>query len=437
MNWKLKYGRKNNYFKNMNIVFAFRVIHAFFALVILYFISQYLSPVQQGWYYTFLSFSALIYLFDFGLSTALVHISAIEFAKSKWGMNGAIIGGDTKRFEDFINIAFHKYIKLAFFYFFIIFPFGILYFNLSQSSQDIFWFIPWIIHIISAALSLICFPFINIIEGTGNIKEIYKLKIIQVSLGTILCCIFIYFNNPLIAVSMILLSLFLTTILWLLIYRKNNLTSVLKIKGKFNWKENVDPFKNKIGLTFLGSYLFTQIYTPILFYYEDPSLAGKFGLSLAIANMVGIISSSWITINIPKMTKAVAEKEFKFFKRLFMKSFLKSVVFLILSLITLIVFYLFFEKYEITNRLLDFYSFIGLLVIILIMHIINSIVIYLRCFKKEPLVIIHFVCSVVTLFIGILFIPHYSVNGLISIILIIQILIALPISIIRLKKFSY
>lgn len=421
----------------MNIVFTFRIIHAFFALVILYFIAQYLSPTQQGWYYTFLSFSALIFLFDFGLSIALVHISAIEFSKSKWGLNGVIIGGDTRRFEDFINIAFHKYIKLAFLYFFIIFPFGILYFNLSQSSQDIFWFIPWIIHIISAALSLLCFPFINIIEGTGNIKEIYKLKITQVSLGTILCCFFIYLNYPLIAASMILLSLFLTTTLWLLIYRRNNLTSILRIKSNFNWKENVSSFKNKVGLTFLGSYLFTQIYTPILFYYEDPSLAGKFGLSLAIANMIGIISSSWITINIPKMTKAVAEKEFIFFKRLFIESFLKSLMFLILSLIFLIASYLFFKEYEIINRLLDFYSFIGLLMIILIMHIINSIVIYLRCFKEEPLVVIHFMCSVVTLFFGICLIPYYSVNGLISIVLIIQILIALPISIIRLKKFSY
>mgnify|MGYP001316060534 CR=1 FL=1 len=63
----------------MNIVFVFRIVHALFAIITLYFITQYLTPQEQGWYYTFLSFSALIHLFDFGLSMALVHASAIEF----------------------------------------------------------------------------------------------------------------------------------------------------------------------------------------------------------------------------------------------------------------------------------------------------------------------------------------------------------------------
>ena len=421
----------------MNIVFTFRIIHALFALVTLYFITQYLSPEEQGWYYTFLSFSALIYLFDFGLSMALVHISAIEFSKFKWGINGYIIGENSKRFENFINIAFYKYVKLAFLYFLIIFPFGILYFNFNQSSQDIFWFIPWVIHSISAALSLLCFPFLNIIEGSGNIEEIYKLKIFQISIGTLLCCSLIYFNYPLIATSMILLSLFLTTLFWLLIYRKNNISSIMNVKAYYDWKGNVSSFKNKVGLTFLGSYLFTQIYTPILFYLENPSLAGKFGLSLAIANMIGIISSSWLIVNIPKMTKAVAEKEFDFFIIVFKNSFVKSLIFLIFSLTALIIFYLILDEHKITSRLLEFYSFIGILAIILIMHIINSIVIYLRCFKKEPLVIIHFICSAMTLFLGIYLIPNYSVSGLISIILIIQIFITLPASIYKLRKFSY
>ncbi len=421
----------------MNIVFTFRIIHALLAVVTLYFITQYLTPEQQGWYYTFLSFSALVYLFDFGLSMALVHTSAIEFSKLKWGLHGSIVGENHKIFEDFINIAFYKYIKIAFLYLLIILPFGILYFYLSQSSQNIFWFIPWIIHSISAALSLLCFPFIYIIEGSGNIREIYKLKIFQISIGTILCCLLIYLSYPLFAASMILLSLSLSTLLWLAIFRKNNLTLVAQPNSDYNWKDSISSFKNKVGLTFLGSYLFTQVYTPILFYYDEPSLAGKFGLSLAIANMIGIISSSWLTVSIPKMTKAVAENEFKMFKILFRESFFKSLAFLIFSLISVCSLYLFFENNHIISRLLEFKSFAGILAIIFLMHLINSIVIYLRCFKKEPLVNIHFACSIVTLLLGLFMIPLYSVNGLILIIILIQAFIALPISINKLRTFQY
>jgi len=420
----------------MNIVFVFRIVHALFAIITLYFITQYLTPEEQGWYYTFLSFSALIHLFDFGLSMALVHASAIEFVKLKWGNSGLIIGENYRNFKDFISIAFIKYKKLGLIFFIIIFPFGIYYFSQSQTAQNHYWLIPWFIHCSVAALSLLCIPFLSIVEGSGNLKEIYTLKIIQIIIGSTLCCLLIYFNYPLIAPSMILFSLVLTTLLWLIFYRNNNLPVLSDSNNSYKWKENIGSFKNKVGITFLGSYLFAQIYTPILFYFENPELAGQFSLSLAIANMIGLISSSWIAANIPKMTTAVAKNELNIFKNIFKKSFYTSSAFLFFSIIIIISLYTLFNDYEISTRLLSFYNFTGILLVIFMNHIINTIVIYLRCFKEEPLAIQHFICSIITFLLGVYFLVNYSITGLIIVILMMQIFVIIPISIIRLKKFS-
>lgn len=421
----------------MNIAFLYRITHALLALITLYFITQYLTLEEQGWYYTFLSFSALIYLFDFGLSIALVHVSSIEFAKFKWGANGSIVGKNSKKYQEFINIAFTKYLKIGVLYFIIIFPFGLIYFNDSETAKNYFWHIPWIIHVILSVLSLLCLPYLSIIEGSGNIKEIYNLKIIQILIGSTFCCLLIYLNYPLLAPSMILLSMFVVTFLWLLFYRKNNLP---KIKNNFNhysWEKNINSFKNKVGITFLGSYLFIQIYTPVLFYFEDPVTAGKFGLSLAIGNMIGLISGSWFVTNIPSMTKYIAKKNYNDFNILFKKSFYQSTLFLLFSILFICSLYFIFYENKIFDRLLGFYSFVGILLYIFITHLINSIVIYIRCSKQEPLAIPHFLCSIITFVFGFYFLINYSITGLILSILVTQLLITVPVSLIGWNKFKY
>lgn len=420
----------------MNIVFLYRIIHALLALVTLYFITKYLTPVEQGWYYTFLSFSALVYLFDFGLSIALIHISAIEFVKLKWGYKGLIVGENSKRFKDFISISFAKYKKLGLLYFIIIFPFGILYFNENETADNYYWYFPWIMHVTASSLSLLSLPFLSIIEGSGNISEIYKLKIIQILTGSLLCCLLIYFSYPLYAPSMLLLSTAVITLIWLIFYRKNNLPEKNNMVSSYDWKENISSFKNRVGITFLGSYLFVQIYTPALFYFEDPMIAGRFGLSLAIGNMLGLISSSWFVTNIPNMTKYIAENNYNQFINIFKKSFYQSTIFLVFSIIMISCVYFLFVEEEIFNRLLGFYNFIGILFIILITHLINSVVIYIRCFKKEPLAVPHFICAVITLFFGFYLLLNYSVTGLIIGVLTIQVFITMPVTLIWWRKYK-
>lgn len=421
----------------MNIAFLYRITHALLALITLYFITQYLTLEEQGWYYTFLSFSALIYLFDFGLSIALVHVSSIEFAKLKWGANGSVVGKNSKKYQEFINVAFTKYLKIGALYFIIIFPFGLMYFNDSETAKNYFWHIPWIIHVILSALSLLCLPYLSIIEGSGNIKEIYNLKIIQIITGSTLCCLLIYLKYPLLAPSMLLLSIFVVTFLWLLFYRKNNLPKITNSLNQYSWKKNINSFKNKVGITFLGSYLFIQIYTPVLFYFEDPVTAGKFGLSLAIGNMVGLISSSWFVTNIPNMTKCIARNNYTDFSILFKKSFYQSTIFLLFSIVFICLLYFIFYENKIFDRLLEFYNFIGILLYIFITHLINSIIIYIRCSKQEPLAIPHFLCSIITLAFGIYFLIHYSIAGLIISILATQLFITVPVSLIGWNKYKY
>lgn len=419
----------------MNIVLIYRLVHAAFAVVTLFFITNFLTPIEQGWYYAFLSFAALIYLFDFGLSAALIHIGAIEFSNFKWGRKGAIDNDSSDIYQNLINKSFQKYLTLSFWFFILIFPFGIYYFSENHTSNQFQWLIPWFILCISSSLHLLCFPFLSLIEGSGNIKEIYFVKIIQIVFGSIFCWLLIYYNYPLYASSMVFLFVALISFFWILTYRPKNIPKKILTKNKFDW-EKISNFKNKVGFTFLGLYLFTQIYTPLIFYLKDPSIAGQYGLTLAIANMLGLISGSLMAINIPKMTKAVTNNNLDNFSIIFKKSFFQSTIFLFVGILFTIFVYDMIDGFYLTDRLLGFFDFTGVLFIIFMTHITTSFVIYFRCFKREPLVFWHIFLTILTLLAGVIIIINFSISYLIICILLSQVFLFFPISFLKWLNFK-
>ncbi len=423
----------------INTVFIFRIIHAIFALVTLFFVLKFLTPIEQGWYYTFLSLSSLIYFFDYGLSSALIHISAIESVNLKWGKFGEIFGNNKNKFLNLLKQSLKYYIYLAITFFIVVYFLGIIYFNFSSenSSSYINWSIPWLILILVSSLSLLTMPFLAILEGAGKINEIYKLRIIQILMGSILAWILIYLNFPLYAASMILLSTFIVTFVWTMFFKGKIIFDTARInlpKKNYIWKDEIWPFQWKVGTTWLSSFIFLQIYTPLLFYFNSPVEAGQMGLSLAILNMLALLSHSWITNKIPSLTKAATEKNWILFDSLFIKAYIASNIFLICSSILLVIFYNYINYFNIQNRILSFNDFIILIIIVFLNHQINCMVANLRSHKREPLVWILFSGSLITVVLGFFAIKYYSISLLVLIILLVQFFYMIPISYYKWKE---
>ena len=111
--------------KDLTIIVLQRLWQAISGSLTLIFIVQYLSLNEQGWYYGYLSLSAIYALFEMGLSSILVNISAKYFRDLSWGHKGVIVGLGREYFSDFINKSIIVYIKMAvvFFIFILIFEF--------------------------------------------------------------------------------------------------------------------------------------------------------------------------------------------------------------------------------------------------------------------------------------------------------------------------
>ncbi len=409
-----------------------RSLQAILGLFTLILLAHFLTPIQQGWYYSFISLSSFYAIFDLGLSALLLQLSSHYFMGNKWGPNGMVIGNTKDHFISLLSQSLRFYLKLGVGFCLFIAPAGLVFFGLKshQIAEIDDWQLIWIVLVFATTLNIFLLPFLSMVEGSGSIKEIYIVRIIQCLLSSLTCWIFLIYGGILWAAAISPFVGFLVGISWLL-YKK----PILPLDAwncnqpKINWSIEVWPLQWRYGLSWLSGYLLTQIYTPILFYYDGPEVAGQMGLSLTLANMLGLISQSWIARRLPSMTKAVGEKDWYFFDQIFKRDFIVSIIFYLLGMIAFCSLYYLAVDTKYIKRILNFWPFIGLFLVVLVNHVNGALASHLRSYRKEPLVWVALAGTILTVPIAVVSASYYSVSGVINSILLVQLLLTLPLSV--------
>lgn len=416
--------------KDLLIILSQRSWQALSGFVTTILATIYLNPVQQGWYYTFLSIASLHIFFELGLASALIQISSHMFTKLSWVNKGEVVGESYQKFNSFFFHSVNYFIKAGLLFFVLISAAG--YFILSRKAGSVegrfLWVHAWTFLVFLTALNLITLPFITIVEGSGEIKEVYTLKLAQGIIGSFVCWLTLIFGMGVWCTLMIPLSSFLVFLIWL-IFRKSGLINTYILGGKnnvFDWSKELIPLQWRIGVSWVSIYLMSQLTVPIVFYFFDPAIAGKIGLCLAIAHMIGILSQSWIARHVPIMSQAVANKDWDLFDSLFRKDILCSLLFFILISFILIKFYALSIQTKYASRLLPIDSFSYLLLFVFFYHISTSFAVHLRSYKREPLIWLFLISSLITVGLTIYSAKLHSINLIIYSMCFVQAIFVFP-----------
>ncbi len=423
-----------------NSILVQRLTQGLLGIVTIFLVVHKLSQDQQGWYFTFSSIASIYTLFDLGLSVVLVQLSAHFFSRLKWIERGGFEGGLAKEFARLIRHSTRFYQKLAFAYILIVGSFGLAFFLNKEGhlNLELEWTLPWLLLVCLTGLNALTLPFTALVEGSGKINEVYFVRIIQILAGSVCLWIALILGYQLWALSMLPLMSFLVVLVWLLYSKPVFLKTAISKSGQdFHWKEEVWPLQWRVGLSWLAGYLLTQIYTPILFYYDSPKIAGQMGLSLTIANMLGLLAQSWIALRVPDMGKSVANKDWDKLDQIFKYNFkLSLLMYLLGSLLLFVLVILINEFSSHGDRILPVLPFLGLLAVVLINHINGAFASHLRSYKKEPLVFVTLISTIVTIPIALYGASKFSVNGVVAAILLVQLIFALPVTIFYWSKFN-
>jgi O-antigen/teichoic acid export membrane protein len=422
----------------LRMVLCQRVWQGISGLATVFILTNYLSPIEQGWYYAFLSLASFYIIFDFGLSNALIQITSHLFLNQKWLDQGKIKGNKSQKISHLAYQLLKLYLFLFLIFIIVMIPFGFWFFGDKVDPSILNWHTPWIAMVVASGLVMLTLPFTAIYEGSGKVKTVYKIRLIQGILASMISWVFIINGFGLWAPSIFFFTSAAVFVFWFI---KNNSIFInqifLRRPTKVNWVKQIWPLHWRVGMTWVSTYFFTQTLVPILFYTQNTKIAGQMGLSLTVANMLGLLAQSWIAYQTPDMSKAVASKNWRLLDDIFKRNFFISTFVYIASGLLTVFLYLLFSSTVYIYRLLPLPSFVGLLLIVLLNHIIGCFIMQLRSYKQEPLAKFLFFATIVSLPLMIYCTSSYSEIGLVSATLSIQVIFILPTTLILWKKYNY
>lgn len=188
-------------------------------------------------------------------------------------------------------------------------------------------------------------------------------------------------------------SLFLSSLIGLYIVFtrfRRHINKFLNISREFaySWKEKFWGLQWRYAVSWVSGYFIFQIYTPIMFQFHGTVEAGRIGLSIVLWMAVFSISNSWIYAIIPKLNIYISQKRWKELDVLFYRHLsFATITFLMGGMMIFAFIYNFRGRLEIVSRLLDDLSLLFLGIAWFLQIIVNSLAVYLRSHKKEPLTI--------------------------------------------------
>ena len=387
------------------------------ALFTVFFIAKNLSPEEQGFYYTFGSIVALQVFFELGLTSIITQFVAHEAShlklNSEFKMEGEALY--RSRLSSLLKFCTKWYLIIAFLVFVALGTLGSIFFTkYSVEHKDIEWFLPWILLAIGTAFNLLLSPITAFLEGLGKVKEVAQLRFVQQIIHPIVVWgglsiggkLFVSGADAFIRVFVVAIILIKSPFFKILknIWMDSGIEKVLYMKEIF-------PYQWRIALSWVSGYFIFQLFNPVLFATEGAKVAGQMGMTLTALNGVQSLTQSWINTKVPKMSGLIAQKDYKNLDSLFAKTMKQMLLIGTLAILCFVtVIYLIqsqgitFLGMDIGNRFLPIIPLSLMAWSSWTMVPISPWATYLRCHKKEPLllnsVVMGILCCLSTVTLG-------------------------------------
>jgi hypothetical protein len=158
----------------------------------------------------------------------------------------------------------------------------------------------------------------------------------------------------------------------------------------FSWRREVWPFQWRIGLSALAGYLIFQAYNPILLVQQGPASAGRFGFSLAIMNMLLMVTTAWPLSQSARWAGWLSQGKRREAQAAFMRTFRASSLLAAAAAVST-VFGLALVQHlglPLAQRSADLLTTALLLLLGWVHHVVSCVAVLLRAQRQEPLLVI-------------------------------------------------
>lgn len=394
-----------------------RIVAGIAGVLTVFFLSTFLSGVEQGFYYTFGSLLAMQVFFELGLTSIMTQFVAHEVSHLSLNENNKYDGEEKykSRLASLIRFCVKWYSVLSLIVFIFLIVVGIVYFNRYGSEHgDVEWKIPWLLICIGTAAKLFQSPFNSILMGLGKVKEMSEVGFWQQVVQPISIWVGLACGIKLYVVG---IGYIISVILWQIYINKKHLDLILynlwkeSINERVSYLKEIFPFQWKIAISWISGYFIYQLFNPVLFATEGAVVAGQMGMSIALLSAVQNFSNSWVTTKVPLFSNFIALKKYKELDAVYNKTNIQMSQICLVLLISVNILLFILRAIGFTwggtllaDRLLPPIPMILMSLAIFANIWSTSWGIYLRSHKREPLllfsVVVGVLCTISTLGLG-------------------------------------
>lgn len=361
-------------------------------LVTIVLIAHFLSPSQQGYYYTFASLIALQMVFELGFSQVVMQLASHESAHLSIREDGAVAGDEVARarLSSILQIAMRWYSLGAVLFGLVLIPFGLYFFSLHrQPTELVSWKAPWVAAGIASVLAFQIDPLYSFLEGCGFVPHVAHARWLQAVVGSMLGWTSLVTHHGLYAPAAVITGQVLVALLWLSRRRRLlfNLFAYDTLGERVSWRDEIWPFQWRIAVSWISGYFVYQTFNPFLFFFRGPVAAGRMGMSLSFANALMMVAIAWVSTKAAPFGRFIARKQYRRLDALFFRALRQSTSVAALGVVTVWsgTSYLYFTHSRYAHKLLSPLPFALLLTAALLNHIFAAMGTYLRAHKQERL----------------------------------------------------
>lgn len=359
-------------------------------------IARFLTPREQGYYYTFSSLVALQIVFELGFSFVILQLAAHERAQLTFLPDGLIEGNAVShsRLASVLQKSVRWYSVAAVLMAAALLPAGLLFFTTHQhDGAEVAWKFPWCLLVVVAILTFQLDPVFSFLEGCGSVAQVARMRLGQAILGSLLAWTAMATHHGLFSPAMMILGQATVGLAFVLTSPRRPLLKGLLLfrvgEHTIGWRREIWPFQWRIAISWLCGYFIFQLFNPVLFAYQGPVAAGRMGMSLSISSSIGAVAIAWMNTKASPFGNLVARGEIAVLDKLFFRTLWQSTLLLAAGITTFFLILILgsgsFPKLAI--RVLPPWAFALLLLTTIMNHIVFSEALYLRAHKREPFLI--------------------------------------------------
>lgn len=408
-------------------VYLSKLWQALSGFLVMTFAARYLTPNEQGFYYTLVSLASFSLIFELGLASVLTTASAREFIGLAWGSGGALVGQSPSKFIGLSQYAFKWYACAALLTLLVIFPLGGWYVSSADLDTEVSWFGPWLLLMTATSISLLPTPMILIVEGTGGVSESYLVRLLQGVVGSTAALTVLYMGGGLYAAAMTAAGASTVGCLWLLLNKSGFVIQIFKeAHQSFAARRDLLSLQWRSAISWLAGYALVLMYVPLLFKTQGPMVSGQMALTMNVVNMTSVLAAAWMIGRLPRVATSIATKKWIEADALFKKSFLTSIGLYVLGAFAIVALRILLSYTKYDERVLSLLETVVLVIGMGFYHASGLLASYLRAYLKEPMVKVSMIAAVVTVIVAVIIAPRWGSHGIVWLVFFINALFMFP-----------